>query len=200
MLCLVREVALFFPVELEFHRLEFHWEIMYFLFCSIFLCLVLKPFTGNAFFIFFLDMQANQKLKCVHAQNVIHKYSLTGKEAENVNALKLHQNAFSIGTKLQKLLRTLHKHGFTMQMHLHRNKRHSQYQHFKHAQPRLICSSNHTTQITIFIEVHWIENYKYIQQKPKSSHRANTMQSLFLRSAVRTTTMSSMEACLKNVE
>ena len=120
-------------------------------------------------------MQGAQKLKCVHAQNVIHKHSLTGKEAENVNALKLHQHAFSIGTKLYKLLHSLHKHGFTMQMHLHRNKRHSQYQHSKHAQPRLICSSNHTTQITIFVDVHWIEKYKYIQQKPKSSHRANTM-------------------------
>ena len=62
-----------------------------------------------------------------------------------------------------------------MQMHLHRNKRHSQYQHSKHAQPRLICSSNHTTQITIFIEVHWIENYKYIQQKPKSSYDKNVV-------------------------
>ena len=62
-----------------------------------------------------------------------------------------------------------------MQMHLHRNKRHSQYQHSKHAQPCLICSSNHTTQITIFIEVHWIENYKYIQQKPKSSYDKNVV-------------------------
>ena len=52
------------------------------------------------FFFFFLDMQVTQKLKCVHAQNVIHKHSLTGKEAENVNALKLRQHAFSIGTKL----------------------------------------------------------------------------------------------------
>ena len=68
----------------------------------------------------------------------------------------------------------MHKHGLTMQIDLQRNKRHSQYQHSKHAQPHLICSSNHTTQMTIFIEVHWIENYKYIQQKPKSSHRANT--------------------------
>ena len=72
------------------------------LFCSALLCSVLKPFTGNYFFffIFFLDMQGAQKLKCVHAQNVIHKHSLTGKEAENVNTLKLHQNAFSISTKL----------------------------------------------------------------------------------------------------
>ena len=66
----------------------------------------------------------------------------------------------------------MHKHGLTMQIDLQRNKRHSQYQHSKHAQPRLICSSNHTSQMTIFIEIHWIQNYKYIQQKPKSSHRA----------------------------
>ena len=141
MLCSVREVALFFPVELEFYRLEFHWKFcfcffffFFALFCSALLCSVLKPFTGNFFlFIFFLDMQGAQKLKCVHAQNVIHKHSLTGKEAENVNALKVRQHAFSIGTKLQKLLHSLHKHGFTMQMHLHCNKRHSQYQHSKHA-------------------------------------------------------------------
>ena len=55
-------------------------------------------------------------------------------------------------------------------MQLHRRKRHSQYQHSKHAQPRLICSSNHTIEITIFIGIHSIEIYKYIQQKPKSSH------------------------------
>ena len=70
-------------MELEFHRPEFHWEFFYFF-----------------IFIFFLDMQANQKLKCVHAQNIIHKHSLRGKEVENANALKLHQNAFSVGTKL----------------------------------------------------------------------------------------------------
>ena len=94
--------ALFFPVELEFYRLEFHWNFFFFaLFCSALLCSVLKPFIGNFFlFIFFLDMQGAQKLKCVHAQNVIHKHSLTGKEAENVNALKLRQHAFLIGTKL----------------------------------------------------------------------------------------------------
>ena len=34
------------------------------------------------------------------AENVIHKHSLKGREAENVNALKLHQKALSIGTKL----------------------------------------------------------------------------------------------------
>ena len=57
-------------------------------------------------------MQANQKQKCMHAsaeklrnrnreaKNVNHKHSLRGREAENVNALKLHQKAFSIGTKL----------------------------------------------------------------------------------------------------
>ena len=33
-------------------------------------------------------------------ENVIHKHSLSGREAENVNAIKLHQKAFSIGTKL----------------------------------------------------------------------------------------------------
>ena len=68
--------------------------------------------TGNFFifiFIFFLDMQANQKLKCVHAQNIIHKHSFRGKEAESVNTRRLHQ------TKLLKLLRSLYKHGFTMQ-------------------------------------------------------------------------------------
>ena len=55
-------------------------------------------------------MQANLKLKCVHtpaeklrnrdreAENVIHKHSLSGREAENINALKLHQKAFLIGT------------------------------------------------------------------------------------------------------
>ena len=48
------------------------------------------------------------------AENVNHKHSLRGREAENVNALKLHQMAFSIGTKLQKLLSSLHKHSFTM--------------------------------------------------------------------------------------
>ena len=42
------------------------------------------------------------------AENVNHKHSLTVREAENVNALKLHQMAFSIGTKLQKLLHSLH--------------------------------------------------------------------------------------------
>ena len=34
------------------------------------------------------------------ATNVIHKHSLRGREAENVNALKLHQKANSIGTKV----------------------------------------------------------------------------------------------------
>ena len=48
------------------------------------------------------------------AENVNHKHSLTGREAENVNAFKLHQMAFSIGTKLQKLLHSLHKHSFTL--------------------------------------------------------------------------------------
>ena len=57
-------------------------------------------------------MQANQKQKCMHApaerlrnkdreaENVNHKHSLRGREGENVNALKLHQKTFSIGTKL----------------------------------------------------------------------------------------------------
>ena len=48
------------------------------------------------------------------AKNVNHKHSLRDRETENVNALKLHQMMFSIGTKLQKLLRSLHKHSFTM--------------------------------------------------------------------------------------
>ena len=34
------------------------------------------------------------------AKNVIYKHKLRGREAENVNALKLHQKAFLIGTKL----------------------------------------------------------------------------------------------------
>ena len=33
-------------------------------------------------------------------ENVNHKHSLRGREFKNVNALKLHQKAFSIGTKL----------------------------------------------------------------------------------------------------
>ena len=161
MLCSVREVALFFPVELEFYRLEFHWKFFFFFFALF--CSAQSSNHSLGLFIFVCFSGT-----CKHAQNVIHKHLVTSKETKNVNALKLHQNAFSIGTKLQKLLRSLHKHGFTMQMHLHCNKRHSQYQHSKHAQPRLICNSNLTTQMTIFIEVHWIENYKYIQQKPKS--------------------------------
>ena len=130
MLCSVREVALFFPVELEFYRLEFHWKFcfcFFFFFFLLWFALLCSAQSSNHslgiffFFIFFLDMQGAQKLKCVHAQNVIHKHSLTGKEAD-VNALKLRQHAFSIGTKLQKLLHSLHKHGFTMQMHLHCSK------------------------------------------------------------------------------
>ena len=66
-------------------------------------------------------------------KNVNHKHSLRDREAEKVNVLKLHQKAFSI------------------------------YQHYKHVQPHLICSSNRTTQITNFKQVHWIENYEYIQ-------------------------------------
>ena len=34
------------------------------------------------------------------AMNVIHKHSLRGRKAENVNALKLHQKANLIGTKV----------------------------------------------------------------------------------------------------
>ena len=52
LLCL----ALFFPVELEFYRLEFHWIFFFFfvLFCSVLLySSVLKPFTGKFFFPFF---------------------------------------------------------------------------------------------------------------------------------------------------
>ena len=49
-------------------------------------------------------------------------------ETENVNALKLHQKAFSI------------------------------HQHSKHVKPGLICNSNRTTQITNLKQVHWIGN------------------------------------------
>ena len=57
------------------------------------------------------------------AENVNHKHSLRGREFKNVNALKLHQKAFSIGTKLYKFLRFLQRHGFPMQMHLRSEER-----------------------------------------------------------------------------
>ena len=92
--------ALFFPVELEFYKLEFHWNFFFFLLCFALLSPQTIHWEFFYFYRYFLDMEGAQKLKCVHAQNVIHKHSLTGKEAENVNALKVRQHAFSIGTKL----------------------------------------------------------------------------------------------------
>ena len=49
---------------------------------------------------YFEELAKKLRNKVKEAENVNHKHSLRAREAENVNALKLHQMAFSIGTKL----------------------------------------------------------------------------------------------------
>ena len=101
---------LFFPVELEFHRLEFYRIFFFFFwFCSVFLCSFLESFTVDFFFLFSWSRRQTRNWNvCMHllrnrdrqTVNVIHKHSFRGKEAENVNTRTLHQNAFSVRTKL----------------------------------------------------------------------------------------------------
>jgi len=75
--------ALFFLVELEFQRLEFHWGIFFFF-----------KFPRHT------KLLNRQTRNWEIAENIIHKHLLRGREAENVNVLKLHQKGIVIGTKL----------------------------------------------------------------------------------------------------
>ena len=49
---------------------------------------------------YFEELAKKLRNKVKEAEKVNHKHLLRAREAENVNALKLHQKAFSIGTKL----------------------------------------------------------------------------------------------------
>ena len=113
-------------VELEFMKLEFHWifffpwtcrQTLFQADCLLYFWVFTHSGTrvyetqvslGIFFFFPWTYRQTRNWSVCTHllrnrdreAENVIHKHSLRGREAKNVNALKLHQKAFSIGTKL----------------------------------------------------------------------------------------------------